>query len=131
MSDLETLVRTSWALYAQEDFASAAAMMTPDAIIDWPVSGERIPSPANWRVIKEQYPGTWQFAIIDILVDGNTAVSRLIVSSANLGHVETPITYFTFTGERIARIVEYWPQPEAHAAWRAQWIVPISEGAIR
>lgn len=131
MPDLESLVRTFWELNEREDFRSAAAMMTPDATIDWPVSGERIPSPANWRAIKEHYPGTWKITVIDVSVDGVTAVSRAILRSDDLGHVETPITFFTFTGDRIARIVEYWPQPEAPAAWRAPWVLAIPEGAYR
>lgn len=122
MRDLETRVRAFWHLNAEEEFASAAAMMTPDATIDWPVSGERIPSPANWRAIKEHYPGTWRIDIADIIVDGDHAISRAIVRSDDLDHTETPITIFRFAGDRISGVVEYWPQPASPPDWRSSWV---------
>jgi hypothetical protein len=123
MPDIDALVRTFWRLNAKEDFRAAAAMMAPDATVDWPVSGERIPSPANWRAIKERYPGTWRFDIADLIVDGATAISRTLVHSDDLEKTETPITVFRFDGDRIARIVEYWPQPADPAGWRSHWVV--------
>lgn len=122
MSNLDTLVRTFWQLNAEEDFADAAAMMAPDATIDWPISGERIPSPANWRAIKEHYPGTWTIAVTDIIADGDTAISRCTVRSDNLDRTETPITIFRFDGTTISGIVEYWPQPARPPESRSPWV---------
>lgn len=126
MEDNERIVREFWRLDNVGDFASAASMMASTATIDWVLTRERIPSPQDWQAIEENYPGTWQITVKQVISEGTSCVT--IADVKNDTHTETPISFFTIEGERITKLIEYWPQPQQAAGWRDRWSVPLDDG---
>jgi ribonuclease HI/ketosteroid isomerase-like protein len=116
------VVERYWACMQANDFAAAAACFAPDAVVEWPQSGERIRGRENFVAINVNYPaaGRWVFEVERIVASGAEVVSDVAVTD---GVVRArAVTFSTVRGGRITRQVEYWPEPFAAPAWRAAWV---------
>jgi predicted flavoprotein YhiN len=122
--DPESIVRRWWDAIDQADFNLALDLMHPTAVVDWPLSNERMSGPEAWKAVNEHYPGRWSAQVQSIVCEGATAVSRTIVSDG--GITVTAISWFTFESGKIATLTEYWPETYAAPGWRAQWVEPIA-----
>jgi hypothetical protein len=95
------------------DWNRAADCLTPDCIIDWPCSGERIVGRGDYAAIQARYPtrtGTWNFEIHRLVVEGHTGVSEVTVTD---GEVSARVLCFSdVLGEHIAHQTEYWPSAD-------------------
>lgn len=121
----EAVVREFWRLMATNDFHAVAAVLAPDLVMEWPQSGERIRGAANFCRMNAEYPaaGPWRFAVNRLVADGDVAVTQ--VSLTDGVQSGEPISFFTVTDGRIARLVEYWPEPFAPAPNRAHLVEPM------
>lgn len=45
-----------WAAMQANDWDRAATFLTPDCVIDWPCSGERIVGRADFAAVQARYP---------------------------------------------------------------------------
>jgi len=111
MDDAVAVVREYWRLMASNDFASVAAVLGDDFVLEWPQSKERIRGAANYARMNAEYPahGRWTFTIHRIVGGGAEAVSDVGVSDGV--QQARAITFFSVEGGRIRRIVEFWPEP--------------------
>jgi uncharacterized glyoxalase superfamily protein PhnB/ketosteroid isomerase-like protein len=116
------VVAAYWAAMQTNDFRAAAALLAEDYLLEWPQSGERVRGRANFIAVNEQYPaaGRWQFAIHQLVAEGDRVVSDVSVTDGALAG--RAITFSTVRGGLIARQVEFWPDPFAPAGWRAAWV---------
>lgn len=120
--DARALVAQYWARMASNDFASVGALLADDFVLDWPQSGERIRGRDAYVRMNTEYPahGRWTFEVDRLLGAGAEAVSDVRVSDGVVrAHA---LTFFTVVDGRIARILEYWPEPFEAAAWRAHLV---------
>ncbi len=124
-SATEAVVREFWRLMATNDFHAVAAVLAPDFVMEWPQSGERIRGPVNFCRMNAEYPaaGPWRFTINRLVADGDVAVTQ--VSLTDGVQSGEPVSFFTVTGGRISRLVEYWPEPFAPAPNRAHLVEPM------
>jgi ketosteroid isomerase-like protein len=136
MTDTEItrrLVGQFWAAMQANDWAAAAALFADDYVLEWPQSGERIRGAANFVTINSAYPaaGRWRFTVERLLVEGEQAVTDIVVSDGAV--TARAITFTTVRDGRIAGQVEYWPDPFDAPAWRAAWVERTAEqpGASR
>jgi ketosteroid isomerase-like protein len=117
------VVREFWRLMATNDFASVAAVLAEDFVLEWPQSGERIRGAERFAQMNAEYPahGRWTFAI-HCIVDGGAseAVSDVGISDG-VQHARA-ISFFTVASGRIVRLVEFWPEPYAAPAHRAHLV---------
>lgn len=123
----EKLVRKFWELMASNDFDSVAAVLSTDFVLDWPQSRERIRGARHFAAVNREYPahGRWQFQIERIVAGENDAVSEVAVSD---GVVRARvISFFTIDDDRIRHVREFWPEPYAAQANRAQWVEPMPD----
>lgn len=92
------------------DWDEAASHLTPECVIDWPCSGERIVGRPDFIAIQVRYPtttGDWRFDIHRLVADGDTVVSEVTVTD---GEQSARVVAFSeLAGDHIARQVEYWP----------------------
>lgn len=120
--DPAALVREFWRLMATNDFDSVAAVLAPDFVLEWPQSRERIRGPQRFARMNADYPahGPWRFEVHRVVAAGSEAVSDVTVTDG----VQTAraISFFTITGGRIEKLVEYWPEPYDAPAWRAHLV---------
>lgn len=116
------LIRAFWAAMATNEFANVTPLVTADFTCDWPQSRERIEGAANFVQMNHEYPARdlWRFTIERIVTDAEGGVSDVIVTDGHV--VARAISFFTVRGGRIARIVEYWPEPYPAPANRARLV---------
>jgi ketosteroid isomerase-like protein len=119
------IVREFWRLMATNDFHSVAAVLAPDFVLEWPQSNERIRGAGNFAQMNSEYPalGPWAFTIHRILGDGNEAVSDVTVTDGV--QVGRAISFFTVSGGKVTRVVEFWPEPFPPSPNRAHLTEPL------
>lgn len=120
------LVRRFWGLMASNDFRSVAAVLAGDAfVLDWPQSNERIRGAERFAQMNEAYPahGPWRFTVHRVVGAADAAVSDVSVTDGT--QQARAISFFSVEGGRIARIVEYWPEPYPAPADRRHLTEPI------
>lgn len=120
------VVREFWQLMASNDFASVGAVLSDDFVLEWPQSGERIRGRDNFAAMNTEYPahGPWHFAVNERFGEGSRVVSDVSVTDGvQQGRA---LSFFTLQGGRIARIVEFWPDPFEAPANRSHLVERIT-----
>jgi len=107
----EEVVREFWRLMATNDFDSVGAVLSDDFVLEWPQSKERIRGAERFAQMNREYPahGPWRFTINRIVGAGDEAVSDVTVTDGT--QTARAISFFTIADGKIARIVEFWPEP--------------------
>jgi GNAT superfamily N-acetyltransferase len=113
------LVRALWAHVQARDWAAMQAAFHDDAVMHWPVTGERLDGAELIVRINAEYPEGWSIEQhgIDSLADGR------VHSVVQVTHGEDRFfanSCFTFRGVRIASAAEHWAMAEAPPAWRTR-----------
>jgi len=116
------IVKEFWRLMATNDFQSVAAVLSPDFVLEWPQSREKIRGADHFVRMNEEYPahGRWSFTLNRIVAGPAEAVTDVTVTDG----VQTAraISFFTASGDRISRLVEFWPEPYDPPANRAHLV---------
>lgn len=116
------IVQGFWSAMQTNDFHAAAAFLHIDYVLEWPQSGEQIRGRANFVAVNENYPahGRWEFTIYRIVAESNEVVSDVEVTDGVIR--ARAITFSTIRDGKIARQIEFWPDPFEAPAWRAEWV---------
>jgi ketosteroid isomerase-like protein len=111
-----------WTSMQANDWTGAAALFADGYVLDWPQSGERIRGAANFVAINASYPaaGRWRFTIERLVVEGEVAVTDVVVSDSAV--TARALTFTKVRDGRIASQIEYWPDPFEAPTWRAAWV---------
>lgn len=122
-----SLVEQFWQVMNTNDWEAVGALLHDDYTLDWPQSGERIRGRANFAAVNAHYPaaGPWRFTVERLIADTREAASVVAVATPELA--ATVVSFFEIHDGRIWRMQEFWPDPYAAAAWRAQWVERITE----
>ncbi len=121
--DPAEVARDWWSAIDRKDFSYAASLLDADAVVDWPLSSERLPSPEAWRIVNETYPGNWNATVTDVVSNGDAVITTTTVADGGISVVA--ISRFTIRDGRITHLVEYWPETYAAPAWRAHLVQPL------
>jgi ribosomal-protein-alanine N-acetyltransferase len=124
-SSAEAIVRDFWQLMGSNDFHAVKAVLSPELVVEWPQSKERIRGAENFARMNAEYPttGRWHFQINRLLVNGDEVVTQVSVSDGKQS--AEPVSFFTVQEGRIVSLVEYWPEPFAAAENRRHLVEPI------
>jgi len=119
------ILENFWETMKTNDFYAVAALLHDDYILEWPQSRERIRGRDNFAAINTYYPaeGKWQFKVNQIISDGDLVVTDVTVTDGS--RTDRNITFSTVRDGKIAKQVEFWPEPFEAPAWRAQWVERI------
>lgn len=111
-----------WRLMASNDFHSVAAVLSPDFLLEWPQSRERIRGPERFALLNHEYPahGPWQFTINHLVGGASEVVSDVTVTDGVQN--ARAISFFTVVNDKIIRLVEFWPEPYAAPVTRAHLV---------
>jgi len=106
-----SLVNEFWRLMKTNDFRSVGSVLADDFVLEWPQSNERIRGRDNYTTMNEEYPahGCWQFTVHRIVGNESEAVSDVTVTDGvQLGRA---VTFFSIRDGKIAKMIEFWPDP--------------------
>jgi hypothetical protein len=119
------VVREFWRLMATNDFDAVAAVLSTDFVLEWPQSNERIRGALNFAKMNREYPahGRWTFTINRLVSGESEAVSDVTVSDGVQS--ARAISFFTVVDGKIARLLEFWPEPYEPRAERAHLVEPL------
>ena len=67
------VIHALWDRIQARDWSGAAELVADGAVIDWPVSSERIVGKANYIALNREYPEGWSIRVLRILRGGGTA----------------------------------------------------------
>jgi ketosteroid isomerase-like protein len=116
-----------WDRIQARDWSGVAELVADAAVIDWPVSAERITGCDNYVAVNREYPEGWSINVIRVVADGDQVVSEVEVPHAELGTFRAA-SFWTVTGGQIVRGTEYWTSVGADQPpqWRAAYVEPIT-----
>jgi SnoaL-like domain len=87
------------------DWAGARACVAVDAVVVYPVSGERFTG-LRWMDMNEAYPEGWSIEILEIVEQGDRAAARVRVTLG--AEVALCAGFYSVDGERITGATEIW-----------------------
>lgn len=124
-SESTAIVHEFWRLMANNDFASVAAVLADDFVLEWPQSRERIRGAERFARMNQAYPshGPWRFTVHRIVAGEGEAVSDVTVTDGVQS--ARAISFFTIAGGKITRLVEFWPEDYDAPGWRAHLTEPM------
>ena len=113
-------VSKHWDALRDGDAERAHEVYHPDAVLEFPQSGERFEGLANFKEWRSRYPAKVSYELRRVTVRDDFAIVECSVSY-NDGPWQFGIQLIDFRGDKVAReriyVMEGWEAP----AWRAQW----------
>jgi hypothetical protein len=121
--DLRTVLQRHWAASDADDFTTEHEIYRADAVLDYPQSGERIRGRSDIQASRAAQPNAKRFAVRRIIGGGDLWISELV-----LKYDEEPfyvVSIMEFEAGEIVHETQYFGEPFAPGASRAQWVEPL------
>ncbi|MGW8503650.1 nuclear transport factor 2 family protein [Streptomyces sp. CLCI03] len=126
MEPLKVVARL-WERFEARDWDGVAELIAEDAIIEWPVSGERIVGRANFITVNSDDGEADERSVelLRILADGNLVVTEVEIPQDHV--VYRAVSLWTVRNGEIVGAREYWTSPGQDPAprWRAGYVEPL------
>ena len=117
-----------WTASDGDDFATEHDIYLEDAVLEYPQSGERIRGRRNIQITRTQQPSKKRFTVRRIIGSGDLWITEYIL--AYDGKPSYTVSIMEFSGDKVARETQYFADPFAAGAWRAQWVERMAEGEV-
>jgi ketosteroid isomerase-like protein len=108
--DAATVISELWSRTQARDWAGVGELVAEDAVVDWPVSAERIVGRANYVAINSGYPEPWEIRVLKITGSGDEAASEVEVAHGTMGLFRAA-SFWTVRDGKIVSGTEYWTSP--------------------
>jgi ketosteroid isomerase-like protein len=108
--DTATVIRELWTRTQARDWAGVTQLIAPDAVIEWPVSGERFLGRANYVEMNRTYPEGWEIQLRRVIASGDEAASEVAVPHRELGDFRV-VSFWTVKNGQVVSGTEYWTSP--------------------
>ena len=109
-----------WAASDANDFETEHRIYHEDAVLDYPQSGERTRGRSNIQGQRAGQPSQKRFTVRRITGRGDLWVTELILTYD--GKPTYTVSIMEFRGDKVARETQYFADPFAAPAFRAQWV---------
>jgi ketosteroid isomerase-like protein len=109
-----------WAASDANDFETEHLIYHEDAVLDYPQSGERTRGRHNIQLQRSTQPSKKRFTIRRIIGSGDLWVTEFVLTYD--GKPSYTVSIMEFTGEKVARETQYFADPFAAPASRAQLV---------
>jgi len=107
------------------DEERAGAIYTPDAVLEYPQSSERIRGKANIIATRQAYPGRGSaFTVNEVTQSGDLWVVDLTLTFDGTDPHRV-VAVLEFAGDLVRRERIYIADPWEPPAYRAEWVEPI------
>lgn len=121
------VVAQLWERIEARDWDGVAKLVAEDAVIEWPVSGERIVGRANFVAVNSDdgYADERSVELLRILADGDLVVTEVEIPQDHV--VYRAVSLWTVRDGEIVGAREYWTSPGQDPAprWRAGYVEPL------
>jgi len=114
-----------WAASDASDFETEHSIYREDAVLEYPQSGERIRGRQNIQITRTKQPSKKRFTVRRIIGRDDLWVSEYILTYD--GKPSYTVSIMEFVGDKVARETQYFADPFAPSAWRAQWVERMDE----
>ena len=117
------VVADLWNRIQARDWAGVGELIAPHAVIDWPVTAERITGRDHYVAVNREYPEGWAIRVLRIVASGDQVVSEVEVPHAELGTFRAA-SFWTVADGQVTGGTEYWITvgAEPSPAWRAGYV---------
>jgi SnoaL-like domain len=112
-----------WAASDANDFEAEHEIYRDDAVLEYPQSGERIRGRHNIQAARSAQPSEKRFMVRRVLGAADLWVTELVITYDGLPSYSVSI--MEFRDGKVARESQYFGDPFAPGASRAQWVEPI------
>jgi hypothetical protein len=109
-----------WAASDANDFETEHHIYHDDAVLEYPQSGERTRGRSNIQQQRAIQPNKKRFAVRRIVGSGNLWVTEFILTYD--GKPSYTVSIMEFSGDKVVRETQYFADPFAAPAFRAQWV---------
>ena len=109
-----------WAASDANDFEAEHRIYHEDAVLEYPQSGERTRGRSNIQSQRAGQPSEKRFSIRRITGTGALWVTEFILTYD--GKPSYTVSIMEFRGDKVARETQYFADPFAAPAFRAQWV---------
>ena len=109
-----------WAASDADDFETEHLIYHEDAVLDYPQSGERTRGRRNIQAQRSSQPNKKRFNVRRILGGGDLWVTEYVLTYD--GKPSYTVSIMEFRGDKVARETQYFADPFAAPAFRAQWV---------
>ena len=120
------IVEEYWTRMQSNNFAFAAEILSDQFFVEWPQSNERLRGKQNFITVNEEYPahGRWEFTLNRIVGDEHMVVTDVSVTDG--ARQDRAITFSYIEHGKIAKQIEYWPDPYPAPENRTHLVESIS-----
>ena len=109
-----------WAASDASDFEAEHRIYHEDAVLEYPQSGERTRGRRNIQGQRASQPSKKRFAVRRIIGGGDLWITEFILTYN--GKPFYTVSVMEFEGNKVARETQYFADPFAAPASRAQWV---------
>ncbi len=109
-----------WAASDANDFETEHRIYHEDAVLDYPQSGERTRGRSNIQNQRASQPSQKRFSVRRIIGSGDLWVTEFILTYD--GKPSYTVSIMELRDDKVARETQYFADPFAAPAWRAQWV---------
>jgi ketosteroid isomerase-like protein len=109
-----------WAASDANDFETEHRIYHEDALLEYPQSGERTRGRSHIQNQRASQPNKKRFSIRRIIGNGDLWVTEFILTYD--GKPSYTVSIMEFRGDKVARETQYFADPFAAPASRAQWV---------
>lgn len=108
--DASTVIKELWARTQARDWAGVGELVADDAVVEWPVSAERIVGRDNYVAVNREYPEPWEIRVLRVTGSGDEAASEVEVAHGTMGLFRAA-SFWTVRDGKISSGTEYWTSP--------------------
>lgn len=105
MQKPEDIVTAWWQRIDAQAWDSAAELLHPDALAEWPHTDERFDA-SSLVEVNRNYPGTWRVTVDDIIASGDRATSFVRVTDGSETYAAA--SFWTVREGLVVNLVELW-----------------------
>jgi ketosteroid isomerase-like protein len=113
MSDsAEQTLREFWARLDRADWAGLNELLDPALTVDYLTTGEHFDGAPAFVRLNAEYPGRWRATVLDLVADGDRAVSSTRVAAGDGSETHYVTSFATVRGGLVTRLTELWAEAD-------------------